>query len=84
MNSFVIDIFERIAKESAMLVPYRKSKTLTEREINTACRLIIPGELKVCAINEGLKHLGFFMTSSQKRNEENTSEESSEDEEMTE
>ena len=45
MNSFVNDIFDRISGEAGKLVSYSKSKTLTSREIQTAIRLILPGEL---------------------------------------
>jgi len=55
MNSFVDDIFERIASESARLSRYGKSKTITSREIQTAVRLILPGELAKHAVSEGTK-----------------------------
>ena len=55
MNSFVNDIFGRIAGEAGKLVSYSKSKTLTSREIQTAIRLILPGELAKHAVSEGTK-----------------------------
>ncbi|VDO00580.1 unnamed protein product [Rodentolepis nana] len=36
MNSFVIDIFERIASEAGKLIHYNRKSTLTSREIQTA------------------------------------------------
>nr|XP_054929112.1 histone H2B-like [Dermacentor andersoni] len=45
MNSFVNDIFERIAAESSRLAHYNKRSTITIREIQTAVRLLLPGEL---------------------------------------
>ena len=45
MNSFVNDIFERIAGEAARLGQYNKRKTISSREIQTAVRLLLPGEL---------------------------------------
>ncbi|KAK6300148.1 hypothetical protein J4Q44_G00282460 [Coregonus suidteri] len=45
MNSFVNDIFERIAGESSRLAHYNKRSTITSREIQTAVRLLLPGEL---------------------------------------
>ncbi|MGH0157062.1 UNVERIFIED_CONTAM: hypothetical protein FKN15_032891 [Acipenser sinensis] len=45
MNSFVNDIFERIAGESCRLAHYNKRSTITSREIQTAVRLLLPGEL---------------------------------------
>ncbi len=44
MNSFVNDIFERIAGESSRLAHYNKRSTITSREIQTAVRLLLPGE----------------------------------------
>ncbi|XP_063302389.1 putative histone H2B type 2-D [Pelobates fuscus] len=37
MNSFVNDIFERIAGEASRLAHYNKRSTITSREIQTAC-----------------------------------------------
>ena len=45
MNSFINDAFERIAVEAGKLVRYNKKGTLSSREIQTAVRLILPGEL---------------------------------------
>ena len=44
MNSFVNDIFERIAAEASRLAHYNKRSTITSREIQTAVRLLLPGE----------------------------------------
>ena len=55
MNSFVNDIFERTAGEAGKLVAYSKTKTLTSREVQTAIRLILPGELAKHAVSEGTK-----------------------------
>src|ERR1700691_1607317 len=38
MNSFVNDIFERIASEASRLSHYNKRTTITSREIQTAVR----------------------------------------------
>ena len=45
MNSFVNDIFERIATEASRLAHYNKKSTISSREIQTAIRLLLPGEL---------------------------------------
>ena len=57
MNSFVNDIFERIAGEASRLAKLSKRKTtiITSREIQTAVRLLLPGELAKHAISEGTK-----------------------------
>jgi histone H2B len=43
MNSFINDIFERIATEAGKLATYNKKATLSSREIQTAVRLMLPG-----------------------------------------
>ena len=63
MNSFVNDIFDRISGEAGKLVSYSKSKTLTSREIQTAIRLILPGELAKHAVSEGTKAVTKYTTS---------------------
>ncbi len=53
MNSFINDLFDKIATEAGKLVRYNKKNTLTSREIQTAVRLLIPGELAKHAVSEG-------------------------------
>ena len=60
MNSFVNDIFDRIASEAKNLCKYNKMSTLTSREIQTAVRLILPGELSKHAVSEGTKAVTKF------------------------
>lgn len=55
MNSLINDIFEKIALEAAKLVRYNKKQTLSSREIQTAVRLLLPGELAKHAVSEGTK-----------------------------
>ena len=55
MNSFITDIFDKIANEAGKLVRYNKKGTLSSREIQTAVRLALPGELAKHAVSEGTK-----------------------------
>jgi len=55
MNSFVADIFEQLAAESVRLARYNNRQTITSREIQTAVRLLLPGELAKHAVSEGTK-----------------------------
>ena len=64
MNSFIQDIFEKLATESAKLIKYNKKNTLSSREIQTAVRLILPGELAKHAVAEGTKAVTKFSTQS--------------------
>jgi histone H2B len=60
MNSFINDIFDKIASESARLARYNKKPTVTSREIQTAVRLVLPGELAKHAVSEGTKAVTKF------------------------
>ena len=88
MNSFVNDVFERIASEASRLAHYSKRSTMSSREIQvgnqkfdnsmpikmiegffrflipylqTAVRLILPGELSKHAVSEGTKAITKYM-----------------------
>uniref|UniRef100_A0A8C3YG99 Histone H2B n=1 Tax=Catagonus wagneri TaxID=51154 RepID=A0A8C3YG99_9CETA len=63
MNSFVTDIFERIASEASRLAHYSKRSTITSREIQTATRLLLPGELAKHAVSEGTKAVTKYTSS---------------------
>lgn len=60
MNSFVWDIFDRTTIEAARLAKYAKKSTISSREIQTAVRLILPGELAKHAISEKTKAVTKF------------------------
>ncbi|KAH7830108.1 Histone H2B [Monocercomonoides exilis] len=62
MNSFINDIFERIATEASRLARYNNRHTLTSREIQTAVRLLLPGELAKHAVSEGTKSVTKYMS----------------------
>ena len=64
MNSFINDIFERICLEGSKLVRYGKKRTLSSREVQTAVRLLLPGELAKHAVSEGTKAVTKFTTGS--------------------
>ena len=55
MNSFVNDIFERLAVEAGKLCKQTGKHTISSREIQTAVRLLLPGELAKHAVSEGTK-----------------------------
>uniref|UniRef100_A0A0D9UWU7 Histone H2B n=2 Tax=Leersia perrieri TaxID=77586 RepID=A0A0D9UWU7_9ORYZ len=60
MNSFINDIFEKLAGEAAKLARYNKKPTITSREIQTSVRLVLPGELAKHAVSEGTKAVTKF------------------------
>lgn len=60
MNSFINDTFDRISMESIRLIRYNRKKTLSSSEIQTAVKLLLPGELAKHAISEGTKAVTKF------------------------
>ena len=63
MNSFINDVFERVAGESGKLTSFNKKATLSSREVQTAVRLMLPGELAKHAVSEGTKAVTKFTSS---------------------
>jgi histone H2B len=66
MNSFVTDIFERVATEASRLSQINKRPTMTSRDIQTAVRLLLPGELSKHAVSEGTKAVTKYTASAAK------------------
>lgn len=60
LNSLVNDIYERIVVEAAHLTTINKKKTMSSREVQSAVRLILPGELSKHAISEGYKAMAKY------------------------
>ena len=60
MNSFITDIFEKLAGEASRLARYNKKPTIASREVQTAVRLLLPGELAKHAVSEGTKAVTKF------------------------
>ena len=60
LNSLMNDMFDKIATEAARLSRYSKKPTMTSREIQTAVRLVLPGELSKHAVSEGTKAVTKF------------------------
>jgi histone H2B len=63
LQRFVNDVFERIAAEASRLAHYNKRSTISSREIQTAVRLILPGELAKHAVSEGTKAVTKYTSS---------------------
>ena len=60
MNSFIADIFDKVVTEAGRLSRYNKKSTLSSREVQTAVRLVLPGELAKHAVSEGTKAVTKF------------------------
>ena len=63
MNSVINDILARIAGEASSLAHYNKRSTITSREIQTALRLLLPGELAKHTMSEGTKAVTKYTSS---------------------
>ena len=63
MESFVNDLFERIAAEASKLARYNRQSTILPRDIQTAVRLLLPGELSKHAVSEGTKAITKYTAS---------------------
>lgn len=57
VNSFLNDIFDKVATEAASVARNNKVKTVSSRAVQTAVRLALPGDLGKHAMAEGTKAL---------------------------
>ena len=71
VNSFVYDIFDTIAMEAAKLVKLNKSKTLNIRDIRSAVKLILHGEIRKFAVNEANRATAFIFEKKPRINDYN-------------
>ena len=55
LNSFVLDMFDKIATQAAALVRANKKSTIRAAEIQTAVRLQLPADLAKHSISEASK-----------------------------
>jgi histone H3/H4 len=55
INNFVTDTFEKVALESSKLCRIHKRATISSRDVQSAVRLVLPGELSKHAVSEGTK-----------------------------
>ena len=60
VNNFVTDTFEKIATEAGKLCKITKRSTLSSRDVQSAIRLVLPGELSKHAVSEGTKAMTKF------------------------
>ena len=60
VNSIVADTFDKIATEAGKLCRISKRHTLSSKEVQSAIRLVLPGELSKHAVSEGTKAMTKF------------------------
>merc|ERR1712050_343601 len=64
MNSFVGDLFERLALEASKLARVHGKQTMTSNDVQSAVKLVLPGDLAEHAIAEGTRALNKFGSNS--------------------
>ena len=60
VNNFVSDTFDRVATEAGKLCKMSKRETLSSRDVQSAIRLVLPGELSRHAVSEATKAMTKF------------------------
>lgn len=60
LDSFANDLFDRISSEAIKLLRFNNKRTLSSLEIQTASRLVLPGELCKHAVQDGAKAVGKY------------------------
>ena len=63
MNSFINEMFDRIAGEAGRIARYNKKSTMSSREVQSAVRLVLPGELAKHSVSEGTKAVTKYTSS---------------------
>jgi len=59
-HSMVSDLFGKLFAEAQSITKFSGKSTISSREIETAARLILPGELGKLAVNEGRNALSKY------------------------
>merc|ERR1712099_18030 len=67
MNSFVTDMFDRLATEASRLALYNKKPTISSRVIQTAVRLVLTGDLVGHSIENGTKAVTLYEKSQERK-----------------
>ena len=67
LNSFMLDVFDRLAIEASNAVKYTKKNTMDSRAIECAVKLCLPGEFAKHAQKEGQKALQKYAISTGKK-----------------
>jgi histone H2B len=60
VNNFITDTFEKVSAEAGKLCRINKRDTLSSRDVQSAIRLVLPGELSKHAVSEGTKAMTKF------------------------
>lgn len=63
LDALCNNVFERICTEASNIARYSKKQTITSKDIQTAVRLVFPGELGKHAVSSGINSLNKFVAS---------------------
>eukprot|EP01059_Diplonema_ambulator_P031959 TRINITY_DN6045_c0_g2_i1.p2 TRINITY_DN6045_c0_g2~~TRINITY_DN6045_c0_g2_i1.p2 ORF type:complete len:152 (+),score=78.37 TRINITY_DN6045_c0_g2_i1:30-458(+) len=67
VNSFVVDLFDRLAGEAGRLVAHAKVKTLSSKAVMAAVKMRLPGELASHALGAGASAVAAYGKSQVKK-----------------
>ena len=61
LNNFVMDTFDKLAAEASSLAHTNNRDTLSGRDVQSAIRLVLPGDLSQHALSEASKAMTKYM-----------------------
>ena len=67
LNSIVLDVYSQIAKGAQVLCAKNNRSILSAQDIQTAVKIIVPGELAKHAVSEGARALVNYESSEAKK-----------------
>merc|ERR1719300_1353604 len=67
MESFMLDVFDRITSQLHTLVRHERNgrKTIATKDIQAATKLVLPGELATHAVNNGIQAVQHYFANRQ-------------------
>lgn len=65
MDTFCRDMFERISEEASRIARFNGKQTISAKTIQSACQLVLPGEIARHAISAGTKAVTAYVASSE-------------------
>ena len=66
IDGIILDLEQRLAQKSIELAKYQKKSTLSSKHMQTAVKVLLPGELANHAISEGTKAMTRYNNNSKK------------------
>ena len=61
-HALIMDAMSKVAREAANMAAHKKSETLTALDVQSAVRLVFPGELALHAVSDVAKAVAQYTT----------------------